>query len=150
MQVQNPRVTSSNPRVTSTDFTIYEFKSKCYKFKSTCCKFKSTSYEFKSASYEFKFISYEFKSTTSRIIKSMKTHVNSLKSSSFHKIISPKLLGKFVRQRVRSVSRNNLLFYFSTTPWIKLQQEAEWDLNFPQKSHLYPDDFGEIRFFFCF
>ena len=150
MQVQNPRVTSSNPRVTSTDFTIYEFKSKCYKFKSTSCKFKSTRYEFKSASYEFKFISYEFKSTTSRIIKSMKTHVNSLKSSSFHKIISPKLLGKFVRQRVRSVSRNNLLFYFSTTPWIKLQQEAEWDLNFPQKSHLYPDDFGEIRFFFCF
>ena len=150
MQVQNPRVTSSNsrvtssnPRVTSTDFTIYEFKSKCYQFKSTSCKFKSTSYEFKSTSYEFK-------STTSRIIKSMKTHVNSLKSSSFPKIISPELLGKFVRQSVRSVSSNNLLFYFSTTPWIKLQQEAEWDLNFPQKSHLSPDDFGEIRFSFCF
>ena len=35
------------------------------------CEFKSTSYEFKSTSYEFK-------STSSRIIKSMKTQVNSL------------------------------------------------------------------------
>ena len=40
---------------------------------------------------EFKSTSYEFKSTSSRIIKSMKTQVNSLKSSSFPKIISPKL-----------------------------------------------------------
>ena len=40
---------------------------------------------------EFKSMSYEFEST--RIIKSMKTQVNRLKSSSFPKIISPKLLG---------------------------------------------------------
>ena len=48
-----------------------------------------------------------------------------------------------MRQVVRSVSGNNLLFYVSTIPWLRLQQEAEWvninferrDLKFPQKSH---------------
>ena len=55
------------------------------------CKFKSTSYEFKSTSYEFESTSYEFEST--RITKSMKIQVNTLKSSSFPKIISPKLFG---------------------------------------------------------
>ena len=50
---------------------------KC-EFKLTSYEFKSTSYEFKSMSYEFKPTSYEFKSTSSRIIKSMKTQVNSL------------------------------------------------------------------------
>ena len=65
--------------------TSYEFKSKSYEFKFTSCKFKSTSYEFKSTSYEFRstsyefiFTSYEFKSTSSRIVKSMKTKINSL------------------------------------------------------------------------
>ena len=41
-------------------------------------EFRSTSYEFKSTSYEFKSTGYEFKSTSLRIIKSMKTQVNSL------------------------------------------------------------------------
>ena len=96
-------------RVTSFEFTIYElqveslkvrakiqkceFKSTSYQFKSTSYEFKSTSYEFKSTSYEFKFTIYKFKATSSRIIKSMKTQVNSLKSSSFPRIISPQLFG---------------------------------------------------------
>ena len=63
--------------------TSYEFESTSYEFESTSYEFESTSYEFKSTSYEFKSTSYEFKSTSSRIIKSMKTQVNSLKSSSF-------------------------------------------------------------------
>ena len=50
-----------------------EFKSTNYDFKSTNYEFKSTSHEFKSTSYEFKLISYQFKSTSSKIIKSMKT-----------------------------------------------------------------------------
>ena len=53
---------------------------------------------------------------------------------------------------MRSVSGDNLLFYVSTTPWLRLQQEAEWEninferrnLNSPQKCHPLPDDFGEI------
>ena len=51
----------------------------------------STSYEFESTSDEFESTSYEFEST--RIIKLMKTQVNSLKCSSFPKIINPKLFG---------------------------------------------------------
>ena len=55
----------------------------------------------------------------------------------------------FLRQLVRSVSGDNLLFYVSTTPWLRLQQEAEWvninfergDLNFTQKNYPPPDDF---------
>ena len=58
-------------------------------FKSTSYKFESTSYEFKSTSYEFEYTSYEFEFTW--IIKLMKTQVSSFKSSSFPKIISPKL-----------------------------------------------------------
>ena len=71
----------------------YEFESTSYEFESTSYEFKSTSYEFESTSYEFESTSYEFESTSSRIIKnSMKTQVNRvLKSSSFPKIISPKL-----------------------------------------------------------
>ena len=68
--------------------TSYELRAESLKARVEIqkCEFKSTSYEFKSTSYEFK-------STISRIIKSMKTQVNSLKSSSFPKIISPKLFG---------------------------------------------------------
>ena len=73
--------------------TSYEFKSTSSEFKFTNYEFKSTSYEFTSTSSEFKSTSYEFKFTNSRIIKSMKTQVNSLKSSLFPKIISPKLFG---------------------------------------------------------
>ena len=59
-------------------FKSYEFKSTNYEFKSTSYEFKSTSYEFKSTSYELKLTSYEFKCSSPRIIKSMKTQVNSL------------------------------------------------------------------------
>ena len=65
----------------------------------------------------------------------MKTQENSLKSSLFPNIISPKLFGN---------SRGNsyVLFYVSTTPGLRLQQKAEWvnikferkDLNSLQKS----------------
>ena len=87
----------------------------------------------------------------------MKTHVNSLKSFSFLEIISPKLFGNswgnsYVQFLVY------LLFYLSTTPWLRFQQEAEWvnitfertDLNFLKKSHSSPDDSGKMYFFLCF
>ena len=94
-------------------------------------------------------------SSNPRIIKSMKTKVNSLKSSSFPKIISPKLFGN---SWGNSFSGNNLLFYVSTTPWLRLQQEAEWvninferrDLNSPYKSHLPPIILGILAFSFAF
>ena len=83
-------------------------------------------------------------SSNPRIIKSIKTQVISLKSSSFPKIISPKLLGSLWGN---SVSGDNLLFYISTTPCLWLQQEAKWvniinferrDLNSLQKGHHLP------------
>ena len=49
--------------------------------------------EYKFTSYEFNFTSYQFKSTGSGIISSMKTQVNSLKISSFSKILSFKSFG---------------------------------------------------------
>ena len=78
--------------------TSYEFESTSYKFKSRSYEFKSLSYEFESTSYELKSTSYElkppiFEVESTRIIKSMKTQVNSLKSSSFPKMISSKLFG---------------------------------------------------------
>ena len=39
---------------------------------------------------------------------------------------------------MRSVSGDNLVFYFSTISWLRFQQESA------QKSHLSADDFGEI------
>ena len=53
---------------------------------------------------------------------------------------------------------DNLLFYDSTTPWLRLQQEAERvnidyerrDLNFARKNHPPPNDFEEICFLLCF
>ena len=65
----------------------------------------------------------------------MKTRVNSLNIPSFPKILSLKV---FVRQLMRSVSGDNLVFYFSTISWLRFQQESA------QKSHLSADDFGEI------
>ena len=65
----------------------------------------------------------------------MKTRVNSLNISSFPKILSLKV---FVRQLLRSVSGDNLVFYFSTISWLRFQPESA------QKSHLSADDFGEI------
>ena len=93
------RVESLKARVEIEKFksksSSYEFKSTRYELKSTRYELKSTSYKFKSTSYEFKSTGLEFKSTSSssnpRIIKSMKTQVNSLKSSSFLKIVSPEL-----------------------------------------------------------
>ena len=89
--------TSSNSRVR---VQIHEFKSTSYEFKTTSYKFKSMSYEFKSTSHKFNFTSYEFqstshefKSTRLKINESMKTQVNSLKISSFPKILSLKSFG---------------------------------------------------------
>ena len=126
----------------------YEFKSTSYEFKLTSCEFRFTSYEFKSTSYLLKSTSYELKSTSSRIIKSMKTHANSLKRSLFPKIISPKLFGN---------SWGNLLFYVTTTQWLQLKQEAVWvNINFERRdlnslrNDPSPNDFGEIYFSFAF
>ena len=47
-----------------------------------------------------------------RIIKSIKTQVNSLKSSSFSKFLSPQLFGNL---RGNSVSGDKLLFYSMAT-----------------------------------
>ena len=87
----------------------------------------------------------------------MKTQANNLNnSSSFPKIISPtKLLSNSWGS---SVSGDNLLFYISTTPWLRLQQEAEWvninfetrDLNSPQKSHPPPMILEKFAFYFVF
>ena len=112
--------------------TSYEYESTCYEFESTSYEFESTSYEFKSISYEFQSTSHEFEST--RIIKSMKTQVNSLKSSSFHKIVSPKLF---------SNSWGNLYIQFFVLRFhysmamiesVNINFERR-DLNSPQKSH---------------
>ena len=102
-------------------------------------------YEFKSASYELQFTSYKFRSA---IMKSIKTQVNSLKISLFPKILSPKLLGNSFQFN----SGDDLLFYVSTTPRLRLQQEAEWvninserrNINSPQKSHPRLNILGEI------
>ena len=75
-------------RVASYELRVKSFKTRVENQK---CEFKSTSYEFKSTSYKFKSTSYEFKFTNH--FKSVQTQVNSLKSSSFLKIISPKLFG---------------------------------------------------------
>ena len=75
-------------------------------------------------------------------MKSIKTQVNSLKISLFPKILSPKLFGNSFQFNFG----DDLLFYVSTTPWLPLQQEAEWvninfkrgNLNSPQESHPTP------------
>ena len=100
------RITSSELRVKNLKARVeikkFESKSSSCEFKPTRSELKSTRYEFKSTSYKFKSTSYEFKSTclefkstssssNPRIIKSMKTQVNSLKSPSFLKIVNPEL-----------------------------------------------------------
>ena len=73
---------------------------------------------------------------------------NSLKISSFLKILCLKIVRQFVRELVLSVSGDNLVFYFFTISWLRLQQEAMWvninferrDLTSTQKSHSVPDD----------
>ena len=59
-------------------------------FNLASYKFKSTSYGVKSTSHEFISTCYEFRSTSLRIISSMKTQKNSLRISSFPKILSLK------------------------------------------------------------
>ena len=73
---------------------VGQFESTSDESESISYKFKSTSYDFEPTSYEFESTSHEFEST--RIIKPMKTQVNSLRSSSFPKIRSPKLFGNLL------------------------------------------------------
>ena len=125
-------------------------KTTSYKFKSTSYLFKSVSYEFKSTSYEFNSTSYKFKSTRSRIIKSMKTQVNSLlkQSSKTHKIKKISTASNF-----EAVSGEKLLFYFTTSPWLRLLREAEWEnINFERRdlNSSRKMIFEKIFYFFCF
>ena len=79
----------------------------------------------------------------------MKTQVTSLKICSFPKILSFKSFGN--SWLVRSVSGDNLMFYFPTILWLLLQQEIVWvninferrDLTSAQKRHPSPNNFGE-------
>ena len=65
--------------------------------------------------------------------------VNSLKSSSFPKIICPKLFGN---SQGNSVSVDNLLFYVSANPWLWLQKEAEWvNITFERRD---PNSHGKV------
>ena len=131
--ISNPQVTSSNSRVTSLNPRITSANPQVTSSNSLVT------------------------SSDPRIIKSMKTQANNLNnSSSFPKIISPtKLLSNSWGS---SVSGDNLLFYISTTPWLRLQQEAEWvninfetrDLNSPQKSHPPPMILEKLAFVFVF
>ena len=94
----NPPVTSSNPRVTSPDSRVTSSNPRI-----TSSNLRVTS-----------------SNPSSRIIT-----LNSLKSFSFPKIISSKLLDSLREKLVRSFSGDNLFFYVSTTPWLRLQQETE-------------------------
>ena len=47
-----------------------------------------------------------------------------------------------MRQLVRSISGDNLVFYFSFIWWLRLQQETNWVNNNFEKS--YHDNFGKI------
>ena len=74
---------------------IFEYVRHEVRVKSFKARIEIQKCQFKSTSYKFKSISYKFKSTNAnpRIIKSMKSQVNSLKISSSPKIINPKLFG---------------------------------------------------------
>ena len=72
-------------RVVSHDFLVTSWKLEST-VKIQKCEFKSTSYKFKSTNCESK-------STSSRIIKLIKIQVNSLKISSFSKVLSLKSFG---------------------------------------------------------
>ena len=107
----NPRVTSSNHKITSSNPRV-------------------TSSILRVTSENPRVTSLNPRDTSSdpRIIKSMKTQVNSLKSSPFPKIISPKLFDSLWDN---SVSGDDLFFYVSCTPWLWLHLEGEWvNINF--------------------
>ena len=130
----NPRVTSSNPGVTSSNPRFTSSKPGATSSNLRVTSFKPTSHEFKSANYYIN-----------------ETQRNSLKSSLFPTVISPKLFGN-------SWGNSYVQLYVPTTPWLRLQQEADWvkinferrDLNSPEKSHPLPDYFGENYFFVRF
>ena len=73
----------------------------------------------------------------------MKAQVNSLKISSFPKILSLKSFGNWCVQ-----FGDNPVFYFSAILWLRLQQKIKWvNINFEkrgltsaQRIHLAPDD----------
>ena len=119
----NPRVMSSNPQVTSSNPQVM------------------------SLNPQIRSLNPQVTSSIPWIIKSMKTQVNSLKSSSCPKIISRKLFGSLWGN---SVSGDNLLFYVSTTPWVRLHNFERKHLNSPEKLLPCPDDFVESCFFCCF
>ena len=59
-----------------------------------------------------------------------------------------------MRQLVRSVSGDDLMFYFPIISWLWIQQRTMWvninferrDLNSPQKTHPSSDDIGKTYF----
>ena len=63
----------------------------------------------------------------------MKTQVSSLKMSSFPKILSLKSFGNSWGNSCVQFG-DNLMFYFSTISWLRLQQEAKWvNINFERR-----------------
>ena len=98
----NTRVVSSNSRVTSSTLrvTISNLRVKLrvqtheLRVQIHELRVQIRSYELKSISYKFKSTRYEFKTSSSRIILSMKTQVNSLNISPFSKILSLKSFRK--------------------------------------------------------
>ena len=128
IQSSNARVTSSNPRVTSSNSRVTSSNPRVTSSNT------------------------QVTSSNPWIIKWIKTQVSSLKSSSFPKILSPKLF---------SSSWGNLYFQFLVIISCftfsllhgygfsrKLSEYAltskEENLNSPQKSHPFLDDFGDI------
>ena len=80
---------------TKSDMVKHELRVTSYELRDTSYELRVKSLKFKSASWNPRVTSSNLQVTSSnpRIIKSMKTQVSSLKSSSFLKIVSPKLFG---------------------------------------------------------
>ena len=82
----------------------------------------------------------------------MKTQVNIFKISGFPKILSLTLFDNSSTHR--SISGDDLVFYFFTVSWLRFQQEPMWvnnnferrELTSAQKSCPSPDDFVEKSF----
>ena len=64
--------------------------------------------------------------TSSRIIKAMKTQVNTLEIFSFPKVLSLKLFGYSWGNSYSQFLVIISLFYFSTILWLQLQQGTKW------------------------
>ena len=135
----------------------YKLRVASYKLLVTSWKLQSTgwnskvrvqTHEFKVTSYEFKSTSYKFKSTSSRIILSIKAQVNSLKISSFLNILSLKLFGSSWRNSSVQFLVIISCFYFSIISTASAENNVNInfkrrDLTSAQKSHRFPDDFGD-------